>query len=134
MPAVFDLIVAVMDRSSTNWWLVYSVMLTATIALEAIFAAIFVAYFRVYVSPLGIRCFDFWGRYRNIAWPHIASVEPTSLLGLPYLKLHSPEENRPIWLPLFLRRPVEFWQLVLSWLPPDSPLRVHALRHTERKA
>src|SRR5690349_14149184 len=40
--------------------------------------------FRIYVSPVGLRAFDFWGRYREAVWAEIVSVRPVNFLGLKY--------------------------------------------------
>ena len=86
------------------------IQLAATIVIQFISLAIAAAYFQVYVSPDGLRCFDFWGKYRFVRWDEITRQAPINVLGLKYLRVFGSSLRRPLWVPLFLQQDEMFWE------------------------
>jgi hypothetical protein len=70
----------------------------------------------VNVSEDGLRCFDFFGRYHTIPWHAITHGRPINVGGLRYLRLYAPG-HATVWLPLYLQRMTEFWEVVGRWAP-----------------
>lgn len=70
----------------------------------------------------GLRCVDFWHRYQFVRWAEIDQVKPIWFLGLRYVRVHSSQLRRPIWLPLFLRDAPRFWMAVARWAGPQAKL------------
>lgn len=88
--------------------------------------------FKVYVSPGGLRSYDFWGRYHRVPWATIQAIRPVELAGLRYLRLTAPPAPSPIWLPLFLDDQDTFNRLVAELAGPQHPLtRALAEAHRE---
>lgn len=98
-------------------------MIVWMLALQAIGFALACVYFKVYVSPRGIRSFDVWGNYDYTDWDTIHRVRPISIMGFEYLRIDSPQLRRPLWLPLYIARAEQFWAYVLQHAPDESPLR-----------
>jgi hypothetical protein len=97
------------------------------------FVAALSAYFKVYVSPDGLRAFNFWGLYREVAWAELRSAGPVNFLGLKYLRAYPTGGRAPLWLPLFLRDQGRFCALVRQYAGPEHPVAV-ALQEEEPHA
>jgi hypothetical protein len=82
----------------------------------------YVGYFKVYVSPEGLRCFNLWGLYRLLRWDDFRSVRPINALGLRYLLAYPADGGSALWLPLFLADGEGFHRLVREYAGPAHPL------------
>jgi hypothetical protein len=92
-----------------------------SLGLGTVFAAAVVC-FPVYVSPEGLRCYNFWGVYQSIGWFEIERISPTNLFGLKYLRVFSHETPAEIWLPLYLTNLREFTDDVRQFAGADHSL------------
>jgi hypothetical protein len=81
-----------------------------------------VAYFKVYVSLHGLRCFDFWGVYHEVAWSEIVAAKPINLLGLRFLRVLNTKSRMAIWLPMFLANYHGFREFVCNHVDESNPL------------
>ncbi len=74
------------------------------------------------VRPTGIRACTLDGRMRKVIWSEITHVEKVRYFGLNYLKVSS--KNDPtLWVPLFYEDQDIFAEAILSFAPPENPLR-----------
>jgi hypothetical protein len=81
-----------------------------------------VAYFKIYVSPHGLRCFDFWGVYHEVAWSEIVAAKPINLVGLRFLRILNTKSRMAIWLPMFLVNYHGFREFVCNHVDESNPL------------
>ncbi len=83
-----------------------------------------VALFPVYVLHHGVRCYNFWGAYRTIAWSEVSDVQRQNLFGLRYLSVASIAGGSPIWIPLYLSDMTGFITAVKNRAGRANPLVV----------
>jgi hypothetical protein len=83
-----------------------------------------IAYYKVYVSPDGVRAYNFWGVYRFARWADFRRVALGSFLGLPLLRAYTDGAWTPLWLPLFLADWDGFCALVRTHAGAEHPLTV----------
>jgi hypothetical protein len=83
-------------------WPVVGVRFAWAVAFAFVLILVVVAVFRVFVGPVGLRGYTFWGNYRTLPWDEIDSVRPINLLGLRFLRVRGVGGGLPVWLPLFL--------------------------------
>jgi hypothetical protein len=81
-------------------------------------------YFRVDVGPEGLRSYDSWYLFREVAWADILSARPRNILGLKSLRLQTAGARAPLWLPPFLADRERFHGLVMRYAGPDHPLAI----------
>lgn len=79
-------------------------------------------YFRVYLSPDGLRCYDFNGIYQTARWEAITEVIPFNFFGLRYLRVFSSDTKRPRYVPLFLSDMPGFTAEVVRFAGVEHPL------------
>ena len=79
--------------------------------------------FTVGLSPQGIRCCDFWGRYHLAGWDTIRAADVWHLLGLPYLRIESRAVARPLWMSLSLEDERLLPELLASYVERGHPIR-----------
>jgi hypothetical protein len=91
-------------------------------AVGLLYTLAVVFYFKVYVGPVGLRCYNFWGVYRTAAWDDIRSARPFNFLGLRFLRAHTADARTPLWVPLFLTEPERFEALVRRYAGVTNPL------------
>lgn len=101
------------------------VCLVVFAVLSLLSSPILIACFPVHINSLGIRAYNFWGIYHNIAWSEIRLVKLLNILGLRYLIVKS-DENRSILVPIFLSRKQQFKEDVKVYAG-ESSLLVQAL-------
>ena len=77
--------------------------------------------FPLYVAPSGIRCYNFWGLYRTVAWGDIESARPFDLLVLRYLVVQA-QGGDTIFVPLFLSNMQRFRESVKGYAGENNPL------------
>lgn len=105
-----------------------AVTLVGTLLLSAAANWVIIRQFTVQVSATRLRCCDVWGKYLDVEWERIERAKPTkAFFGISYIRVFSSQLKRPIWLPLFLTERSEFFECVLKFSKPDSPL-VQALQ------
>lgn len=101
------------------------------LVILAMFGAVFVLapvvaviswFFKVFISPEGVRCYNFWGTYRTVEWADVARADRISMLGLKFILVHSRRRPDPLWLPRFLSNRAAFDQLVAQYAGVDHPL------------
>ena len=98
------------------------VLITAASAiLTGLVLAAVIAYFRVYVTREGIKCYDFFGIYHLARWDSIEEARPINLLGLRYLRVFCTDTSRPLWVPLFLSDMSGFSETVSRHAEPNNP-------------
>jgi hypothetical protein len=99
------------------------ILLTAACAiLTGVLLAAAIAYYRVYVTPEGINCYDFFCFYHFARWDSIEEARPINLLGLKYLRVFSTDTSRPLWVPLFLSDMSGFRETIARHAEPNNPL------------
>jgi hypothetical protein len=91
--------------------------------------AVAVVCFPVYLSPEGLRCYNYWGLYRSIAWLEVGQISPESVLGLKYLRVTSRGSGAEVWLPLYLSDMSSFIEQTRHYAGPDHPLVEALERH-----
>ena len=84
--------------------------------------AIAVAYFKVYVRIDRLRGYNAMGTYFEFPWADIEAIRPINFGGLRYTRIASKNDNRVMWLPLFLNHMKEFHKLVVQYTEPGNPL------------
>jgi hypothetical protein len=90
--------------------------------LASLLLLIYIAYFKIYVSPDRLGAFNSWALYREFSWGNIHSVRRINMLGLEYLRAYASGAKAPLWLPLFLRERERFCRLVREYTGPEHPL------------
>jgi hypothetical protein len=76
----------------------------------------------IYVNADGMGYRNSLLRYREVEWSAVTSVRRFNLLGLTFLLVSAANVPSPIWLPLFLARPLQFQQAVWLYAGPDNPV------------
>lgn len=79
-----------------------------------------ILFFPVYVSPAGLRCYNFWGVYGPARWDDIQSATRINLVGFRYLRVVSRGRNTPLWVPLFLAKKREFAEQVREFAGEEN--------------
>jgi hypothetical protein len=97
----------------------------------AILFAIAIALFPVYVSPDGLKCYNFWGIYCFAPWPSIIETKPGNVFGLKYLRVRSSSFSSEMWVPLYLSRMSDFVVAVRESAGESNPLVVALQEHVE---
>ena len=77
------------------------------------------------LSVIGVSSQGFLGRRLHLRWEDISRVQPISMLGLRYLRLHCKQCDNVVWLPLFISRKAEFKRTILALAPVDNPIRAY---------
>lgn len=85
--------------------------------------------YKVFISPKGLKCFDFWGIYHFTGWSSITNAKLYNILWLEYLRVFSSSTPRPLWLPLFLKRKTYFLEKVKEYAGEDHPLTIALKKH-----
>ena len=116
-----ELIIAMIRGTAIDWRAVL-IGLGAGEIFGFVLALLMVFYYKVYVKSSSLRCFNFWGVYREVEWSEINAVKPVNFFGLEYLRVYSPKLSQPLWLPLFLADQEVFTQLVCEYAEPKNPL------------
>jgi hypothetical protein len=123
---VFGLVLALALILPVSGWRIDPFALLWSIAAAEAFGLLYtlavVFYFKVYAGPTGLRCYNFWGVYRTVAWADIRSARPFNFLGLPFVRTHTANAITPLWVPLFLTEPERFAALVRRCAGPENPL------------
>ena len=109
--------------SAIIWFVVIAVWLgikshpiIAIALINVVGTAIIFHSFMVYISPRGIKAYDFWLRYHFVEWSSITTVRRfTYRLGLKYLLVSSTQSPKTLWVPLFLADRHRFGQLVSKY-------------------
>jgi len=112
------------DGLETNIPALLAGVLGGSLAAFAL-TAIAVAYFKVYVHPDGIRGYNAWGLYHDLAWPDIEKIRPFTLPGLRYIRVYCKNNSSVMWLPLFLTNMSRFKELVSQYAKPDNALNLY---------
>ena len=87
-----------------------------------LFLLAYVAYFKVYVMPDGLRACNFWGSYRTVAWLDVLAARPVNIAGLRFLRVGTARARTPLWVPLFLSDFERFVELVCHCTGPEHLL------------
>jgi hypothetical protein len=96
--------------------------LVGGIVVGALLTAAFVAYFKLYVNSLGLRCFDFWGLYHDAAWSDIVLAKPFSFLGVRFLRTFRAKTRLALWVPVSLADFRGFREFVCGHVDASNPL------------
>ena len=103
--------------------LAYAAAVPAAVAvLVAIGVLVLRRQFTVGLSPEGLRCCDFWGKYADVPWAAVRRATVWHLLGLPYLRIEA-GGFRTLWMSLSLERADDLPDLFASYVDADHPLR-----------
>jgi hypothetical protein len=97
--------------------------LTAAFALflGVIFAAAVVC-FPVFVSPEGVRCYNYFGFYKTVPWDAMTGFRRENIFGLRYLAVDSSSGWFAIYIPLYLSDMAGFAQAVREFGGEGHPL------------
>lgn len=80
--------------------------------------------YRVRVKAEGIHGGTLWSTPVYMTFAEMESVEPRTVVGMPYLRVKSFRETCPtLWLPLFLADPKAFREHIAAQTAPPNPLR-----------
>jgi hypothetical protein len=97
------------------WMGIKSHPIIAIALINVVGTTIIFHYCVVYISPRGIKAYDFWVKYYFVEWSSITAVRPFNLLGLKYLLVSSTQSPKTLWVPLFLAELHRFKQLVSKY-------------------
>jgi hypothetical protein len=98
------------------WMGIKSHPIIAIALINVVGTAIIFHYFMVYISPRGIKAYDFWLRYHFVEWSSITAVRRFNYrLGSKYLLVSSTQSPKTLWVPLFLANRHRFGQLVSKY-------------------
>ena len=97
------------------WLGIKSHPLIAIALINVVGTTIIFHYCIVYISPRGIKAYDFWVTYYFVEWSSITAVRRFDLLGLKYLLVSSTQSPKTLWVPLFLAELHRFRQLVSKY-------------------
>ncbi|MBD1833312.1 hypothetical protein H6F61_11635 [Cyanobacteria bacterium FACHB-472] len=97
------------------WMGIKSHPIIAIALINVVGTTIIFHYCVVYISPRGIKAYDFWVKYYFVEWSSITAVRPFNLLGLKYLLVSSTQSPKTLWVPLFLAERHRFRQLVSKY-------------------
>jgi hypothetical protein len=128
---VFLLMLALGLLANGVWLLIFFVLKIKTAGLlvglggvtvvVVLLAFLAVVFFPTGVGSWGVRGYDAWGLYHNVAWADVEAARPARLLGLRFLRVF-PRGGRPVWVPLFLSDMTRFRGLVAQHAGPGHPL------------
>jgi hypothetical protein len=91
------------------------------VAAFAVFSAVMVFVYPVYVSFEGVRTYDAFGSYESVGWPAIDVVRTFNILGLKYLTFSAPSGRR-LYVPTWLADMEGFAAAVRERAGPRHPL------------
>jgi hypothetical protein len=97
------------------WMGIKSHPIIAIALINVVGTTIIFHYCVVYISPRGIKAYDFWVKYYFVEWSSITAVRPFNLLGLKYLLVSSTQSPKTLWVPLSLAERHRFGQLVSKY-------------------
>jgi hypothetical protein len=103
--------IALREGFSLDWRALRIAWALGTVAAFVLSWAI-ALWFRIRVTPEGLRAYDFWSLPHFVPWRAISHVRRTNILGLVFLRVYAEKPRRPLWLPLFLTHPNRFWRVV----------------------
>lgn len=82
-------------------------------------ASVLVVVWKITLTAQGLNGFNFWGFYRFVPWQQIDHVKPFNFIGLRYLRVYSQGNDKPLWVPLFIKDYQSFSTMACS-LPPEG--------------
>ncbi|HEY9832618.1 MAG TPA: hypothetical protein V6D26_18685 [Stenomitos sp.] len=97
------------------WMGIKSHPIIAIALINVVGTTIIFHYCVVYISPRGIKAYDFWVKYYFVEWSSITAVRHFNLLGLKYLLVSSTQSPKTLWVPLSLAELNRFRQLVSKY-------------------
>lgn len=125
---LFTLIVVIEERGELNWY-----AYTAALIVIAVFsvAATYVgtSYFKSAISSEGIYGFNCFGKRKYIEWNEVASVKPSNLCGLRYLRVFSRKSKLAIWLPLNIKNAHELVNALRALAPENNLLSEYLVKN-----
>ena len=84
-------------------------------------AGAIVAAYPIRIGPPGVRSYDLWGRYSQISWGEIRSVEAKNYLGFHFLRVQS-TDGRSVILTPWVRDLEGFLNRVSELAGPENAL------------
>src|SRR5436190_1730308 len=103
-------------------WEAHLAMVLSIVLTGGLLLAPAVAYYKVYVTSDGLKCYDAFGIYHFAPWETIERVRPFNLLGLRYLMVQSSATRRELCVPLFLADMPGFCAAIADYAGPDHPV------------
>jgi hypothetical protein len=97
------------------------ITMIAVLPLTAIFIAILIRLFPVYIDRQGVKSYNFWGVYRYLRWDEITSAKPFIIFNLSYIQIRS-IDNKQIFIPLFLSKMSSFNRQVRAFVDLEHPI------------
>ncbi len=135
MAALLPLVVRSIHRAGwTNWTAMaaaFGALLLVPVLLFALLGPA-VWLFRVRVHQLGLRGFDAWGRWLDVRWTEITTVERVDLPGMPYLRVRTRRDAVELFVPLFLARRDAFVRNVSECAGPSNAMTRHFVEEAPR--
>jgi hypothetical protein len=98
-------------------------LIRGALLLDAVAAIVVALCFTVRIGPIGIQGHNFWSVRTRMRWKDIEAVEPSRLLGLPWLKIRGRGTPGVMWLPLFFSRRRAFVEALAQAAPDSDPVR-----------
>ena len=99
------------------------------VPVAALMVGLFVWLCPIRVSPRGIK-YPAWPLVvREVPWEEMHTVHYVNLLGFRFLAVYREGAAVGLWLPLFLKNPDLFCEVVCACLGNDHPLSAGLMRH-----
>lgn len=110
----------------------YLLFFVALINLALTAGCIF--YYRVSISPQGMRCSNYWGKLHFAEWSTITSARSYGGLwtfGLKFILVSTTKFSGALWLPLFLHDVPQLRQVASSYAGTSNPLVIQLMKQTQ---
>jgi hypothetical protein len=120
----FIILIMATEENVDLWALVFALAFAYVIGFfySAFCSFLLSFFFPIALSAGEIYAHSFWGLRRYIPWTEIASVKPFRLINLVWLKLYSNQNNRVVYMWLFVKKGEEFRAEIKRLAPADSPV------------
>lgn len=108
---------------------VYSLFFVTLINLALTTGCVF--YYRVSISPQGMRCGNFWGKLYFVEWSTITSARSYGglwTLGLKFILVSTDRFSSTLWLPLCLHNVPQLRQMTSSYAGTSNPLVIQLIK------
>jgi hypothetical protein len=112
------------------WWVPIPLGCLLCGILSAMATPLVVFGFPVYVSPDGLKAYNFWGIYTSVGWDSITAAKTVHFGVAGFLRVFTRDTRLPFWLPLFSANMDRFTELVREYAGPNNPLTIALERHT----
>jgi hypothetical protein len=112
------------------WWVPIPFGCLLCGILSALATPLVVFGFPVYISPDGLKAYNFWGVYTTVGWDSIITARPAHFGVVGFLRVFTRNTWFPFWLPLFSANMDRLTDLVREYAGPENPLTFALDRQT----